>query len=353
MPRLVLRAPLAGFVLRCNIRCLQWSTFQFIRQTAMQTIRLILADKFIWLLSGAVLLATMVPVQGQAEAIARIAFNAGIFLIFLLHGIRLERHEVSAGLRNIKLQGTIFVWVFGVMLLIGLLLSKAVAPILPSDVALGFLFLGVLPSTVQSATSYCAIAKGNVAASVVASAAINLIGVFLSPLLFALLASAAGVIITTDTIVKIAAILVLPFLLGQIFQKWLRPVVMHHKDLTGWLDKGAIALAVYVSFSAAIIAGMWSRVSGPEFGWLAGALLLWLGLAFAGTWTLGGLMGFARNDRKTLLFSGAQKSVAIGAPLAAIIFAPERAGLVILPLIFYHLAQLFLSAPMAVRLAKH
>ena len=62
-------------------------------------------------------------------------------------------------------------------------------------------------------------------------------------------------------------------------------------------------------------------------------------------------MGFARGDRKTLLFSGAQKSVAIGAPLAAIIFAPERAGLVILPLIFYHLAQLFLSAPVAVRLA--
>ncbi|MEO9601145.1 bile acid:sodium symporter family protein [Parasphingorhabdus sp.] len=320
--------------------------------TKMQTIRLILADKFIWLLSGAVLLATLAPVQGQVEAIAKIAFNIGIFLIFLLHGIRLERHEVRSGLRNIKLQGTIFVWVFGVMLLIGLSLSKALDQILPSDVALGFLFLAVLPSTVQSATSYCAIAKGNVAASVVASAAINLVGVFLSPLLFALLASAAGVVISSDTIMKIAAILVLPFAIGQVFQPWLRPFVMHHKELTGWLDKGAIALAVYVSFSAAIIAGMWTRVSGAEFLWLAAALLFWLVLAFGGSWLLGGVMGFARADRKTLLFSGAQKSVAIGAPLAAIIFAPERAGLVILPLIFYHLAQLFLSAPVAVRLAK-
>ncbi len=318
----------------------------------MQTVRLILADKFIWLLTGAVLLATLLPVQGQAEEIARVAFNAGIFLIFLLHGIRLERSEVQAGLRNIRLQGTIFVWVFGVMLIIGLILSKTVVQMLPSDVALGFLFLGVLPSTVQSATSYCAIAKGNVAASVVASAFINLIGVFLSPLLFALIASAVGVEITTDTIFKIAAILVLPFILGQLFQRLLRPWVMRHKDFTGWLDKGAIALAVYVSFSAAIIAGMWTRVSGLEFGWLAGALSLWLVLAFAGTWMLGGLMGLPRSDRKTLLFSGAQKSVAIGAPLAAIIFAPERAGLVILPLIFYHLAQLFMSAPIAVRLAK-
>ena len=232
------------------------------------------------------------------------------------------------------------------------MLSNIVDRVLPADVALGFLFLGVLPSTVQSATSYCAIARGNVAASVVGSAFINLVGVLLSPLLFALLASAAGVEITTDTVFKIAAILVLPFALGQIFQRWLRPFVMRHKDFTGWLDKGAIALAVYVSFSAAIIAGMWNRVSGFEFGWLALALSIWLLLAFAGTWLLGGLMGFARGDRKTLLFSGAQKSVAIGAPLAAIIFTPERAGLVILPLIFYHLAQLFISAPIAVRLAN-
>jgi len=319
----------------------------------MQTLRLILTDRFIWLLSGAVLLATLVPVQGPAKEIAGILFNAGIFAVFLLHGIRLERHEVKAGLGNIRLQGTIFVWVFGAMLIIGLLLSKLLDQVLPADVALGFLFLGVLPSTVQSATSYCAIARGNVAASVVASALINLVGVFLSPLLFALLARAAGVEITSETIVKLAVILVLPFLLGQAFQNWLRPWVMRHRDLTGWIDRGAIALAVYVSFSAAIIAGMWSRVSGAEFGWLAAALLLWLGLAFGGTWLLGGWMGFGRADRKTLLFSGAQKSVAIGAPLAAIIFVPERAGLVILPLIFYHLAQLFLSAPVAVQLARN
>lgn len=318
----------------------------------MQTLRLILADKFIWLLSGAVLLATLIPVEGQAKDIASILFNAGIFAVFLLHGIRLERHEVRAGLGNIRLQGTIFLWVFGVMLMIGLLLSNLLDTVLPADVALGFLFLGVLPSTVQSATSYCAIAKGNVAGSVVASAFINLVGVFISPLLFALLAHAAGVVITTETVTKLALLLVLPFVLGQIFHKWLRPWVIEHKDLTGWLDKGAIALAVYVSFSAATIAGMWSRVSGAEFVWLTAALLLWLGLAFGGTWLLGGMIGFVRADRKTLLFSGAQKSLAIGAPLAAIIFAPERAGLVILPLIFYHLAQLFLSAPVAVRLAK-
>lgn len=318
----------------------------------MPIIRLILADKFIWLLSGAVLLATLLPVQDSAKDIAGVLFDVGIFLVFLLHGIRLERHEIISGMKNFRLQGTIFFWIFGVMLLIGWSLSHLLRDILPMEVALGFLFVGVLPTTVQSSTSYCAIAKGNVAASIVASAFINMVGVFLSPILFGLLANASGVEITGETILRLGMILLLPFFLGQLFQRWWRPWVVRHKDLTGWIDRGAIALAVYISFSAAVLAGVWSRVSGDEFLWLGGALSAWLLLAFGGIWLLGGWLHFSRADRKTLLFSGAQKSIAIGAPLAGIIFAPETAGLVILPLIFYHLAQLFLSAPLAVHLAK-
>jgi sodium/bile acid cotransporter 7 len=52
------------------------------------------------------------------------------------------------------------------------------------------------------------------------------------------------------------------------------------------------------------------------------------------------------------LFAGSQKSVAIGAPLAAILFPPASAGFVIAPLLLYHLAQLVLAAPLALRLAR-
>ena len=45
------------------------------------------------------------------------------------------------------------------------------------------------------------------------------------------------------------------------------------------------------------------------------------------------------------------KSVAIGAPLAAILFAPEVAGFVIAPLLLYHFLQLVIAAPIASRLA--
>ena len=70
-----------------------------------------------------------------------------------------------------------------------------------------------------------------------------------------------------------------------------------------------------------------------------------------GAWLLGGVMKLPRGDRITMLFSGGQKSIAIGAPLAATIFPPAIAGMVLLPTLAYHMAQLILSAPMATYLA--
>ncbi len=318
----------------------------------MPVLRMIIADRFIWLLLIAVICALLLPVSGEGVPIGGVVSSIGIFLIFLLHGIRLERAEVIAGFRNVRLQGAIFAFVFGAMLAVGLALSKLTDNFLPPDLALGFLFLGVLPSTVQSATSYCAIAKGNVAASVVASAFINLSGILIAPALFALLASAAGVTISADAFIRIATILLLPFMLGQLVQRWTRQWVVERQSLTGWTDKIVIAIVVYISFSGAVVAGTWFQVDALQLLILALALALMLAFGFGGAWSLGGWLALNRADRKTLLFSGAQKSIAIGAPLAAIIFPPERAGMILLPLLVYHLVQLVLSAPLAVQLAR-
>lgn len=318
----------------------------------MNVLRMIASDRFIWLLSGAVLLAVLLPISGAAVPIAHFISSSGIFLIFLLHGIKLERREVISGLRNIRLQSAIFGFVFGVMLVTGFITSKVMENFLPDDLALGFLFLGVLPSTVQSATSYCSIARGNVAASIVASALLNLTGIFISPLLFTFLASASGVTITSDAILRVLVILLLPFILGQVIQRWLRPIAVAKKSLIGWMDRIAISIAVYVSFSGAVVAGAWFKISGLQLFILATGLCVVLAIGFIGAWRLGAFLHLPRPDRKTLLFSGAQKSIAIGAPLAVIIFSQDRAGIVLLPLLLYHLTQLIISAPLALHLAR-
>lgn len=42
----------------------------------------------------------------------------------------------------------------------------------------------------------------------------------------------------------------------------------------------------------------------------------------------------------------------MGAPLALVLFPPHDAGLILVPLLIYHLLQLVLSAPLASRLAR-
>ncbi len=317
----------------------------------MQAFRIILSDKFIWLLGGAVFLATLAPVRGDFVPCASLAVSAAIFWIFLLHGIRLERREVVAGFRNWRLQSAIFLYVFGAMAAAGLALSILLDGYITPMIAIGFLYLGCLPSTVQSAASYTSIAKGNIGASVVAAAAVNLSSIVLTPVLFAILASSVGIVITGASLFKILTMLLLPFAIGQYIQRWTKPWIVKHKGITGWADRLAISLAVYVAFSGAVVGGIWQQVPISEFLIVGTAIAAMLIFAFGGAWLLGGWADFARNDRKTLLFGGAQKSIAVGAPLAAILFPADAAGLLLVPLLFYHLSSLALSAPIAVKLA--
>ena len=232
-------------------------------------------------------------------------------------------------------------------------MARGGAGLLPPTILAGLIGCGVLPTTVQSATPYCHLARGNVAASVVASAFNNLAAIIVTPLLFALIAGrAGGVVLSGALAVRIALILLLPFLIGQSVQRWLRPWALRHPAAVKLIDQGAIALAVYVAFSAAVVAGIWSQLPPTDFAWLGLMLAIMLGVAFAGSWWVGGRMHLAHADRTALLFSSAHKSIAVGAPLAALLFPAAQAGMILLPVLLYHLAQLMLSAWIAPALAR-
>jgi solute carrier family 10 (sodium/bile acid cotransporter), member 7 len=312
----------------------------------------IIPDRFIWVLFGAIAVANIWPARGADAQLANLVSSGAVFLIFLLHGIRLPRSEVIAGLANWRLQGAMAAFVFLGMGLAGLAIARGLDGWVPPVVALGFLYCGVLPSTVQSATTYSSLARGNVAASVVAAAVINLAGIVITPTLFALLAGrAGGVTLSGDLAIRIALILLLPFIIGQILQRWVRPWAMRHPALIKTMDQSAIAIAVYVAFSAAIVGGHLVLLSGHDFAIVGAAVLLMLGFGFGGAWMLGGLMRLPLGDRTAMLFAGAHKSIAVGAPLATLLFPAEIAGMILLPALTYHLAQLLISAWIAPPLA--
>ncbi len=60
---------------------------------------------------------------------------------------------------------------------------------------------------------------------------------------------------------------------------------------------------------------------------------------------------FDRPSRAAILFCGSVKSLASGAPMARILFPGAAAGIVLLPVMIFHIAQLVVGAWIAARLS--
>ncbi|OZA92406.1 MAG: bile acid:sodium symporter [Erythrobacter sp. 34-65-8] len=309
-------------------------------------------DLMVRVLALAILLAFLLPATGEARVHAQNASNIAIFILFLLNGLRIDRAEIVRGAANLRFLAPLMLWIFGAMALIGWVVSASLSGLVPPLVALGFLFLGTLPSTVQSATSYTMLAGGNAALSVIAAALVNIAGVFVTAPLFALIAGSVQAELGNEVIMRIGLILILPFLIGQAVQGWFREWIARRKQQIVWVDRLVIALAVYVAFSGAVEQDIWDRIQPLTWLLVLAGMAMMLLVGHGGAWLASGALGLRRADRIAFLFAGGQKSAAIGVPLGALIFPVEIAGFVLLPLLLYHLFQLVIAAPLASRLAK-
>lgn len=314
-------------------------------------------DPLLRLLAIAIVLATILPVSGGQRAVAQGIADAAIVLLFLLNGLRLSRRDVFRGIVHWRFLAPLAAWSFIVMALAGwglseLGLSQLGRGLLPGEIALGLLFLGVLPSTVQSATAYSSLAGGNVANSVVAAAVLNMAGVLVSAPLFSLLAGSDAPAFDLHALGRITMLLIAPFIAGQLLQRWLGEAAKRHRALTSWADRLTIAIAVYVAVSGAVEQGLWQRMDAIGWAGLLALVLPFLAFGFGGAWLAAGALRLNRADRIAFLFAGAQKSIALGAPLASVLFPPAVAGMVLMPALAYHLLQLVLSASLATRLRR-
>jgi hypothetical protein len=113
-------------------------------------LRRLLPDKFILWLIGAIALAWVAPVSAAPAAAVDWITYAAIFALFFLHGARLPREALVAGFVDVKLHATILLITFGLFPVFGLALALAAPDLFDPMIWTGFLFLCVVPSTVQS-----------------------------------------------------------------------------------------------------------------------------------------------------------------------------------------------------------
>ncbi|MGE6239603.1 bile acid:sodium symporter family protein [Ectopseudomonas guguanensis] len=316
-------------------------------------LRRLLPDAFTLTLLAVVLIATLLPASGQVAVVFEWITNLAIALLFFLHGAKLSRQAILAGAGHWRLHLLVFTCTFVLFPLLGLLLKPLMAPLIGTELYLGMLYLCALPATVQSAIAFTSLARGNIPAAICSAAASSLLGIFLTPLLVALLMGVEGDSGSTlDAIGKISLQLLLPFVLGQIAQRWIGGWVNRNKSWLKYVDQSSILLVVYTAFSAAVIGGLWQEVPLVTLLALVLACCVLLALALLLTHLLGKWLGFNQEDRITILFCGSKKSLATGVPMAQVLFAGSSIGVLILPLMLFHQIQLMVCAVLAQRYAR-
>lgn len=313
----------------------------------------LLFDRFTIALIATVVLASVVPCRGDAAVIFADITKIAIALLFFMHGAKLSREAVIAGITHWRLHLLVFLCTFALFPLLGLGLQPLTNALVGPQLALGVLFLCTLPSTVQSSIAFTSIARGNVPAAVCSASFSSLIGIVLTPLLVAALIHTRGAAAAPGHAVRdITLQLFVPFVAGQIARHWIGAFVERHRIVLSLVDRGSILLVVYTAFSAAVVEGLWHQVSAAALVALLLLCGLLLALALFATSQLGRRLGFSREDRITILFCGSKKSLASGVPMANVLFASSAVGTIVLPLMLFHQVQLMVCAVLAQRYAR-
>ena len=306
-------------------------------------------DPFLMLLIAMVALASVLPARGEGAHVVSIVADAGIVLLFFLHGAKLSREAIWHGARAWKLHMATLATTFAAFPLIGLATQQI--GMVPPPMRAGLLFLTLLPSTVQSSIAFTAIARGNVAAAVVSASFSNLLGIVATPLLVALLMQESGTssLVSLSSVQAIPLQLLLPFLLGHLSRPLIGGFVSRHRTMLGRVDRGSILLIVYSAFGAAVVEGLWRRVAWHELVLLAGICVVMLAIVLLFTLALGRALGLVREDAVVLQFCGSKKSLATGVPIAGVLFPASLVGPILLPVMLFHQIQLMACAILARR----
>src|ERR1700733_11083297 len=318
----------------------------------MTKIRFLLArtpsDPYLLALLGMVGLGLVLPASGYSRHLVDGLAYAAVSGLFFLYGARLAPSAIWAGMANWRLQSLVFASTFLLFPLIGLGVGYVARPYLPAALTAGLVFLTLLPSTVQSSIAFTSIARGDVPAALCSASFSNLAGVILTPLLASLVFPGRHGL-SGGSLEDIGLQILLPFALGQAARPLIGAWLERHHLVTNAFDRGSILVIVYSAFSEGTAAGVWHLVSPATLGAVMVLDLVMLGGVIATTMFVSRWLGFSSKEEIAIVFCGSKKSMASGLPMANILFPGQAVGLIVLPLMLFHQAQLFVCATLARR----
>lgn len=317
-------------------------------------LKLLALDRFTILLIIMVILASIIPISGGYEKAFSIFTSIAIAILFFLHGAKISREALVDGIMHWKFHLIVFAFTFFLFPVLGLLAKPVLLPVLGQELYWGFLFMCFLPSTVQSSIAFTSVANGNVASAVCSASFSNLIGMFITPVLvsFFILGQVQHDFDPTSSVIQIALLLLVPFVLGQLLRPYVYPYMLKIPNLVKVFDQGTILMVVYGAFSSAVVAGLWKIVSGQTLLILTLICSIFLTVIMLLAFYIPKWLGFNKADQIAMFFCGSKKTLASGVPMAQILFAGHPIGMIVLPIMIFHQIQLMVCGVLANYWAK-
>ncbi len=223
----------------------------------------------------------------------------------------------------------------------------------PKELALGLMAAAAAPGTLASAAVWTRRAGGNDLIAIIVTVITNLSCFVVTPLWILVATGRNDVRMDLEQMVtKLAALVVFPMVAAQLFRRFRRVAAWtsgHRGVLATLAQIGVLAMVMI----GAVQCGLQMRTGGIGSGGLSRIIAIaatvlgihlvmaWLGYRSA-EW-----MGFPRADRIGVAFSGSQKTLMVGLQVSMML----GGGLVILPIVFYHILQLVADTLIADRFA--
>lgn len=306
-----------------------------------------------WFLIGlfvAIALAALLPEYGSSQSGLpwKPVINVGIGLVFFFYGVKLDPVQLKSGLSNWKLHLLIQSCTFLLFPLLVWFLLRFF-PWIDEDFKLGVSYLSALPSTVSASVVMVSIAGGNLPAAIFNASISSLFGVILTPAWMGVLAGGVdGELDFWSTLGELSLKVLLPVTLGILSHGWLFPKLKRVLPKLRYVDQSVIMMIVFTSFSDSFSQHIFSAYSLPVLLGIGGIMLGIFISVMILVYSMSTWLGFSEEDRITALFCGSKKSLVHGVVIGKVIFPdPAILGLVLLPVMFYHIQQLVLGSMLA------
>jgi len=231
------------------------------------------------------------------------------------------------------------------------LLAFAASRLLIDELATGMIIASAVPCTLASAAVWTRLAGGNDAVSLLVTMITNLACFLVTPAWVQLFVGRTETPLPFGQLVlKLFVLVVVPIVAAQLLRTI--PVIGR------WATEKKLTLSIFaqcgilsIVFVGAVRSGLQLKQLGDQMATFAGQVILMLvlvatvhtlawGIGFVGAKTL----GMARADQLAVAFSGSQKTLMVGLAVAL-----EFGGLAVLPMLAYHVEQLFIDTLLADR----